>query len=117
MKGLQKHRAERNKPDINNIKLIQNMLPYIKDEVVTVENILAPLENKRDATPKLFIPVSKLFTDGFSITDPILPMHKFIKFLRKRGINIYSSVRSWQKKGTLTNKPKRFFLRLNDHDC
>ena len=55
-----------------------------------------------------------MFTDGFSVTNPILKLSEFVHFLKDEcGINIYSSKRSWISKES-KNEPKRFFIRLDD---
>ena len=55
-----------------------------------------------------------MFTDGFSITDPVLSLSAFVTFLKEEcGINIYSSKRTWQNKAS-KDLPKRFFIRMDD---
>ena len=60
------------------------------------------------------MPIKTLFTDGFSITNPILKLSEFVQFLREDcGIKIYSSKRSWTSKES-KNEAKRFFIRIDD---
>lgn len=91
-------------------------MPDMQDKLTTVEHIMTPLRHKH--AKKRFKPVGKLFCDGFSVNDPMVKISQLEKFfLKKGGIRLRSKNRSWTTKETLSTKPKKFFLRINDYDC
>ena len=94
------------------MSLLKIFRQKVKADLTTTTEMFDELALK--AAPKKFVPIKSVFTDGFSITDPILNLSEFVRFLREEcGINIYSSKRTWQCKAT-KDQPKRFFIRIDD---
>ena len=82
---------------LRNMQLLKVFRERIKQDLTTTTDIFATLPRVSDANQ--FVPVKTVFTDGFSITNPILKLSDFVKFLREECcINVYSSKRSWTNK-------------------
>ena len=60
----------------------------VRDELITVQAIFAPLASLHTDTPFKFI--SKLFCDGIVLTDTVFDNHNdFESFFAERDVHIY----------------------------
>lgn len=84
----------------------------VKNDMTSTMEVFSKLRQKKSSKP--FEPIDDIFTDGFSITNPILPLSWFVEFIKNEcNINVFSSKITWQKKYN-KDAPKRFFIRLDD---
>jgi hypothetical protein len=79
---------------------MEDHINYIKNDLITVEEIFKPLE-KMHSFNKFKI-ISKLFCDGLGITDIVFKTFpEFESFFAERGVHIFVSMRSWTTKNEL----------------
>ena len=102
----------------HNIRLLKSFREKFKEKLTKSTDMLDKIiEKNSEGSFEPFKAIGSTFTDGFSITDPILPISEFVDFLKSEfSIAIHSYVKSLHGKAN-NNKPVNYFIRIDDKEA